>query len=182
MNKTAKIKNGENVISVDCENKKMYFNDKEVIKLSSTYKGGVLTQEPYAAMEEMCNYLIFIDNWFSRVFGDGVFKDGVFEDRSLDSEVSNEEMQKFLDNYFEFYALTYKDKVTNKEHFVIDDGCEWSECGSGYDSIDGWHEIPDYEECNFNEYVVAYGRTYGKKADAIVMKKHSLQFDGYCNE
>ena len=176
MKNFAKINKGENVISVDVENKKMYFNGNEVIKLSSTYKGGVLTQEPYAAMEEMCNYLLFIDNWFKRVF-----EDGVFEDRSLDSEVSNEEMQKFLDDYFELYALTYRDSETNKEHFVIDCGSEWSECGSGYDSIDGWHEIPDYEECNFNEYVVAYGRTYGKKADAIVMKKHSLLFDEYSN-
>ena len=166
MNKTAKIKNGENVISVDCQNKKMYFNGDEIVKMSSMYNEGVLTQEPYAALKHMCNVDIYLEN----------LDNGVIVDRDFDDEVTNEEMQKFLYNYFEFYALTYKDKVTNKEHFVIDDGCEWSECGSGYDSIDGWHDT------EFNEYVVAYGRNEGKKADAIVMEKPYLYYNGYCNE
>lgn len=171
MKKLIELKNGENVISVDCQNEKVYFNGNEVVKMSSMYNEGVLTQEPYAALKHMCNVDIYLEN----------LDNGVIVDRDFDDEVSNEEMQKFLDNNFEFYALTYKDSA-NKEHFVVDDGSEWRECGCGYDSIDGWHEIPDYEECEFNEYVVAYGRNEGKEADAIVMLKPSLYYNTYYNE
>lgn len=172
MKKLIELKNGENVISVDCQNKKMYFNGNEILKMSSMYMEGVLTQEPYAALKHQCDTHLFLEN----------LDNGVIDDRELEDEVSNEEMQKFLDNNFEFYALTYKDSETNKEHFVVDDGSEWRECGCGYDSIDGWHEIPDYEECEFNEYVVAYGRNEGKEADAIVMLKPSLYYNTYYYE
>lgn len=166
MKKIATLNKRENVISVDCQNKKMYFNGNEIVKMSSMYNEGVLTQEPYAALKHMCNVDIYLEN----------LDNGVIVDRDFDDEVTNEEMQKFLDNNFEFYALTYKDRETNKEHFVVDDGSEWRECGCGYDSIDGWHDT------EFNEYVVAYGRNEGKKADAIVMEKPYLYYNGYCNE
>ena len=165
MNKTANINNKENVITVDCKNEKVYFNGNEVLKISMNYMEGILTQQPYAALRDVCNVNLFLEK----------LDNGVIDDRSLDSEVTNEEMQQFLYNHFEFYALTYKDNA-NKEHFVIDDTCDWRECGSGYDSIDGWHDT------EFNEYVVAYGRNKGKKADAIVMEKPYLYYNGYCNE
>ena len=155
MNKTAKIQNGDNIISVDVENKKMFFNGNEVIKLSSTYKGGVLTQEPYAALKHMCNVDLYLEN----------LDNGVIVDRDFDDEVSVEEMQKFLDNHFEFIALTYRDSETNKEHFVIDDGSEWQESDYGYDRIDGWYD------CELEDYVVAYCANEGKKAYHLYMEK-----------
>ena len=156
MKKISEIKNGENVISVDCQKEKMYFNGNEIVKMSSMYNEGVLTQEPYAALKHMCNVDIYLEN----------LDNGVIVDRDFDDEVSNEEMQKFLDNNFEFYALTYRDSA-NKEHFVVDDGSEWRESGSGtgWDSIDGWYD------CELEEYVVAYCINDGKRVYSIYMEK-----------
>ena len=156
MKKISEIKNGENVISVDCQKEKMYFNGNEIVKMSSMYNEGVLTQEPYAALKHMCNVDIYLEN----------LDNGVIVDRDFDDEVSNEEMQKFLDNNFEFYALTYRDSA-NKEHFVVDDGSEWRESGSGtgWDSIDGWYD------CELEEYVVAYCINDGKRVYSIHMEK-----------
>ena len=160
MKKIATLNKRENVITVDCENKKMYFNGNEIVKMSSMYNEGVLTQEPYAALKHMCNVDIYLEN----------LDNGVIVDRDFDDEVSNEEMQKFLDNNFEFHALVYRDKA-NKEHFVVDDGCEWRESGSGtgWDSIEGWYD------CELEEYVVAYCINDGKRVYSIHMEKESIR-------
>lgn len=178
MKKLIELKNGENVISVDCQNEKVYFNGNEVLKISMNYDGGILTPNPYEAIGfKACARL---SQTIMELIQTGINNTTAKEvyDALQDPNI----MESYIDNDFEFYALTYKDKVTNKEHFVVDDGSEWRECGIGYDSIDGWHEIPDYEECEFNEYVVAYGRNEGKEADAIVMEKPSLYYNAYCNE
>lgn len=172
MKKLIELKNGENVITVDCENQKVLFNGNEVTKISMNYDGGVLTPNPYEAIEFMA--CVSLSQTIMELIQTGVYNNDALQDPNF--------IESYIDNDFEFYALTYKDSKTNKEHFVIDDGSEWRNCGSGYDSIDGWHEIPDYEECDFSEYVVAYGRNEGKEADAIVMLKPSLYYNGYCNE
>ena len=180
MKKLIELKNGENVITVDCENQKILFNGNEVIKISMNYDGGVLTPNPYEAIGFMA--CARLSQTIMELIQTGVNNTTAKEvyDALQDPNI----MESYIDNDFEFYALTYKDSKTNKEHFIVDDGSEWLRVGdgSGYDSIDGWHEIPDYEECDFSEYVVAYGRNEGKEADAIVMLKPSLYYNTYYYE
>lgn len=178
MKKLIELKNGENVISVDCQNEKVYFNGNEVLKISMNYDGGVLTPNPYEAIGFMA--CVSLSQTIRELIQTEVNNTTTKE--VYDALQDPNFIESYIDNDFEFYALTYKDSETNKEHFVVDDGSEWRECGCGYDSIDGWHKIPDYEECEFNEYVVAYGRNEGKEADAIVMLKPSLYYNTYYNE
>ena len=171
MKKLIELKNGENVISVDCQNEKVYFNGNEVTKISMNYDGGVLTPNPYEAIGFMA--CASLSQTIMELIQTGVNNTTAKE--VYDALQDPNFIESYIDNDFEFYALTYKDSA-NKEHFVVDDGSEWRECGCGYDSIDGWRDT------EFNEYVVAYGRNEGKKADAIVMEKPYLYYNGYCNE
>ena len=163
MKKIYEIHNGENVLTVDCENKKVYFNGNEVLKISMNYDGGVLTPNPYEAIGFMAcarlsqTIMGLIQTGINNTTAKEVY------DALQDPNI----MESYIDNDFEFYALTYKDSKTNKEHFVVDDGSEWRESGSGagWDSIDGWYD------CELEEYVVAYCINDGKRVYSIYMEK-----------
>lgn len=139
MEKIATLNKGENVLTVDCQKEKVYFNGNEVTKISMNFGGGVLFEDPYYFMDMVA--FVEADN-----------------------------MQDYLDNIFEFHALVYRDKA-NKEHFVVDDGCEWRESGSGtgWDSIEGWFD------CELEEYVVAYCINDGKRVYSIHMEKELIR-------
>lgn len=105
MNMIAELKNGENVLTVDCQNKKMYFNGNEVIKIAAeTRTYGLFYGDPQAFIELMAN---------------------VEAGEKVTEEC--EVIQEYLDNHFQLCQLIYKDN-TNKQHIIIDDFGEWREC------------------------------------------------------
>ena len=148
MNMTAELKNGENVLTVDCQNKKMYFNGNEVIMIAMNFEGGVLMPNPYALVERFASFT------------------AEFETQRI---VKVEAMQRYLDDpaFFDLYAFTYKDSETNKEHIIDARHSEWQEVGSGWDSIEALNDVED--SCF---YVLANGINDGKTVDHIRIEKY----------
>lgn len=105
MNMIAELKNGENVLTVDCQNKKMYFNGDEVIKIAAeTRTYGLFYGDPQAFIEFMAN---------------------VEAGEKVTEEC--EVIQAYLYSRFQLCQLIYKDNA-NKQHIIIDDFGEWREC------------------------------------------------------
>ena len=105
MKNFAKINKGENVISVDVENNKIYFNGNQVIKIAAeTRTYGLFFDDPQAFIELMANV-----------------------EAGEDVTEECEAIQEYLDNHFQLCQLIYKDNA-NKQHIIIDDFGEWREC------------------------------------------------------
>ena len=105
MKKIATLNKRENVISVDCQKEKMYFNGNEVIMIAAeTRTYGLFYGDPQAFIELMAN---------------------VEAGEKVTEEC--EVIQEYLDNHFQLCQLIYKDNA-NKQHIIIDDFGEWREC------------------------------------------------------
>lgn len=100
MKKIIELKNGEDILAVDCENKKIYFNGNEVVKISFNFDGGKFLDYPYN------NMLL----------------------AAVNARAVN--FQKYVAINFVLYALTYKDSETNKEHLVVEEYGNWNEVDS----------------------------------------------------
>lgn len=178
MKKLIELKNGEDVFAVNVENEKVYFNGEEVVKISFDFEGGVLVSNPYS----------FLDFVATAEAGRKLRDEDLQESMSEQWEEMTEEeelidkyetMREYLEDDFKFYALVYKDKETNKEHLIQNYNGEWLRVGdgSGWDSIDGWHDVEDSDD-----YVLAYGINDGVKVDSIFIAKINLYYNGYYYE
>ena len=92
MNKTSNMNNKENIITVDGKNKKVYFNDNEVLKISFNFEGGKFIDCPY--------YSIML--------------------AAVDAKAGN--LRNYFDNNFVLYALTYKDNSNKEHLIVEEYG------------------------------------------------------------
>lgn len=90
----------ENEITVDCKNKKVYFNGNEIVKMSFNFEDGKFLDFPYYSM------LV----------------------AAVNAKASN--IQDYLDNHFVLYAVIYKDSKTKKKHLVVWEYGNWNEIGS----------------------------------------------------
>ena len=140
MKKMIELKNGEDILAVDYDNKKVYFNGNEVVKMSFNADEAMLFEGAYDMMLE-----IMEDIEYNELY-----------------KLSEEDKERLEDDYelFKEYlwcvgwnALVYKNPKTNKEHLIEDSNGKWLRKGKGWDSI----ESGDYEDDAF-----AYGVT-GKK-------------------
>ena len=147
MKTNSEINKQENEISVDCKNKKVYFNGNEIVKMSFNFEDGVLVSNPYS----------FLDFVATAEAGRKLRDEDLQESMSEHWEEMTEEeelidkyetMRVYLEDDFKFYALVYKDKETNKEHLIQNYNGEWLRVGdgSGWDSIDGWHDVEDSDD------------------------------------
>ncbi len=100
MKTNSELVKSENEITVDCGNKKVYFNGKEVVKMSFNFEDGKFLDYPYY------NFLY----------------------AAVEAKAVN--IQDYLDNNFVLYALTYRDSETKKEHLVVEEYGNWNEIGS----------------------------------------------------
>ena len=140
MKKMIELKNGEDILAVDYDNQKVYFNGNEVVKMSFNADDAMLFEGAYDMMLE-----IMEDIEYNELY-----------------KLSEEDKERLEDDYelFKEYlwcvgwnALVYKNPKTNKEHLIEDSNGKWLRKGKGWDSI----ESGDYEDDAF-----AYGVT-GKK-------------------
>ena len=140
MKKIIELKNGEDILAVDYDNQKVYFNGNEVVKMSFNADEAMLFEGAYDMMLE-----IMEDIEYNELY-----------------KLSEEDKERLEDDYelFKEYlwcvgwnALVYKNPKTNKEHLIEDSNGKWLRKGKGWDSI----ESGDYEDDAF-----AYGVT-GKK-------------------
>ena len=140
MKKLIELKNGEDILAVDYDNQKVYFNGNEVVKMSFNADEAMLFEGAYDMMLE-----IMEDIEYNELY-----------------KLSEEDKERLEDDYelFKEYlwcvgwnALVYKNPKTNKEHLIEDSNGKWLRKGKGWDSI----ESGDYEDDAF-----AYGVT-GKK-------------------
>lgn len=140
MKKIIELKNGEDILAVDYDNQKVYFNGNEVVKMSFNADDAWLFECAYDMMLE-----IMKDIEYNELY-----------------KLSEEDKERLEDDYelFKEYlwcvgwnALVYKNPKTNKEHLIEDSNGKWLRKGKGWDSI----ESGDYEDDAF-----AYGVT-GKK-------------------
>ena len=140
MKKMIELKNGEDILAVDYDNQKVYFNGNEVVKMSFNADEAMLSEGAYDMMLE-----IMEDIEYNELY-----------------KLSEEDKERLEDDYelFKEYlwcvgwnALVYKNPKTNKEHLIEDSNGKWLRKGKGWDSI----ESGDYEDDAF-----AYGVT-GKK-------------------
>lgn len=140
MKKMIELKNGEDILAVDYDNQKVYFNGNEVVKMSFNADEAMLFEGAYDMMLE-----IMEDIEYNELY-----------------KLSEEDKERLEDDYelFKEYlwcvgwnALVYKNPKTNKEHLIEDSNGKWLRKGKGWDSI----ESGDYEDDAF-----AYGVT-GKK-------------------
>lgn len=90
----------ENEITIDCKSKKVYFNGKEVVKMSFNFEDGEFLDFPYYSF--LCAAVV--------------------------AKAVN--IQDYLDNHFVLYAVIYKDSETKKEHLVVEEYGNWNEIGS----------------------------------------------------
>lgn len=91
MNKTAN-NNKEYEITVDGKNKKVYFNDNEILKISFNFKGGKFLDYPY--------YNIMI--------------------AAVNAKAGN--IQNYIHNHFFLYAVIYKDNANKEHLVVWEYG------------------------------------------------------------
>ena len=140
MKKMIELKNGEDILAVDYDNQKVYFDGNEVVKMSFNADEAMLSEGAYDMMLE-----IMEDIEYNELY-----------------KLSEEDKERLEDDYelFKEYlwcvgwnALVYKNPKTNKEHLIEDSNGKWLRKGKGWDSI----ESGDYEDDAF-----AYGVT-GKK-------------------
>lgn len=92
MKKLIELKNGENVISVDCQKEKVYFNGNEVIKISMNFGGGIFLDDPYycidmVAFVEADNMQDYLDNIFE--FHALVYRDKANKEHFVVDEYGN---------------------------------------------------------------------------------------------
>ena len=92
MKNIIELKNGEDILAVDCENKKVYFNGNEVVKISFNFDGGKFLDYAY------CNMLL----------------------AAVNARAVN--FQKYVANNFVLYALTYKDNANKEHLVVEEYG------------------------------------------------------------
>ena len=140
MKKIIELKNGEDILAVDYDNQKVYFNGNEVVKMSFNADEAMLFEGAYDMMLE-----IMEDIEYNELY-----------------KLSEEDKERLEDDYelikeylwcVGWNALVYKNPKTNKEHLIEDSNGKWLRKGKGWDSI----ESGDYEDDAF-----AYGVT-GKK-------------------
>ena len=140
MKKMIELKNGEDILAVDYDNQKVYFNGNEVVKMSFNADEAMLFEGAYDMMLE-----IMEDIEYNELY-----------------KLSEEDKERLEDDYelikeyiwcVGWNALVYKNPKTNKEHLIEDSNGKWLRKGRGWDSI----EDGDYEDGAF-----AYGVS-GKK-------------------
>ena len=100
MKTKTEINKSENEITIDCKNKKVYFNGNEIVKMSFNFEDGEFLDFPYYSF--LCAAVV--------------------------AKAVN--IQDYLDNHFVLYAVIYKDSETKKEHLVVEEYGNWNEIGS----------------------------------------------------
>lgn len=140
MKKIIELKNGEDILAVDYDNQKVYFNGNEVVKMTFNADEAMLFEGAYDMMLE-----IMEDIEYNELY-----------------KLSEEDKERLEDDYelikeylwcVGWNALVYKNPKTNKEHLIEESNGKWLRKGKGWDSI----ESGDWEDDAF-----AYGIS-GKK-------------------